>query len=247
MKESAIGLNQLSKQNRDRSNRLSSTRLRRMKKLFTRQTATLAFALFLPLLVAPASQVLAQQTANEAAQSDDIQGNQDADWVTALGLTPDQIVSIRAIRRQNRLELQTARQRLAQARRALDEAIYSDDTSDDLVNQRTREVVEAQASEVRLRARTELGIRRVLTPQQLGTFRTIRQQRMREALMKPRMENPNSQRPLRNRRLENGINLSSPRNRSLERPGEGGQGGRNSNPVLGPRQRRDGLPRRIRP
>jgi len=217
-----------------------------MKKLFTRQTATIALTLFMFLLAAPASQVFAQ-TAGEAAQGDTVQGSPDADWVTALGLTPDQIGSIRAIRRQNRLELQTARQRLAQARRALDEAIYSDDTNDALIEQRTREVGEAQTAEVRLRARTELGIRRVLTPQQLGTFRTIRQQRFREALMKGRPENANPQRPLRNRRLENGINLSSPRNRSLERPGRGRQGGRNSNPVLGPRQRRDGLPRRIRP
>ena len=217
-----------------------------MKKLFTRQTATIALTLFLFLLIAPASQVFAQ-TADEAAQGDAMQGGQDADWVAALSLTPDQIGSIRAIRRQNRLEMQTARQRLAQARRALDEAIYSDETSDDLVNQRTREVVEAQASEVRVRARTELGIRRVLTPQQLGTFRMIRQQRIREALMKGRPENGNQQRPLRNRRLENGINLSSPRNRSLEQPGGGGQGGNNSNPALGPRQRRNAIPRRIRP
>ena len=231
---------------RERSNLLKATRLRRMKKLFTRPIATISFTLLLLLLIAPASRVFAQTT-GEAAQGDTVQGSPDADWVTALGLTPEQMGSIRAIRRQNRLELQTARQRLSQARRSLDEAIYSDDTNDALIEQRTREVGEAQASEVRLRAKTELGIRRVLTPQQLSTFRTIRQQRIREAIMNPRMGNSNSQRPLRNRRLENGINLSSPRGRSMERPGGGGQGNRNSIPALGPRQRRDDLPRRIRP
>ncbi len=217
-----------------------------MKKLFTRQTAAIALTLFLFLLSASASQVLAQ-TPDEAAPADAVQGNQDANWVTALGLTPDQVGRIRAIRQQNRVEWQTARQRLNQAQRALDEAIYSDETSEALVEQRTREVAEAQAAEVRLRARTELGIRRVLTPQQLGTFRMIRQERIREAQLKRRMENGNPERPLRNRRLQNGINLSAPRPALEGRPGGGGQGGRSSNPALTPRQRRAGLLRRIRP
>jgi Spy/CpxP family protein refolding chaperone len=214
-----------------------------MKKLLTRQTATMALTLFLFLL--SASQVIAQ-TPDEAAPADATQGNQDANWVTALGLTPDQVARIRTIRQENRLEWQTARQRLNQAQRALEEAIYSDDASEALVEQRTREVAEAQAAEVRLRARTELGIRRVLTPQQLSTFRLIRRERIREAQLKRRMENGKQQRPQGNRRLQNGINLSNPRPALGERPGGGGQGGRNPNTLLGPRQRR-GLPRRIRP
>lgn len=217
-----------------------------MKKLLTGQTAAIALTLLLFLLAASASQVLAQ-TPDESLPADAAQGNQDANWVTVLGLSPEQVARIRAIRQQNRVEWQTARQRLAQTQRALDEAIYSDDASEAIIEQRTREVAEAQAVEVRLRARTELGIRRVLTPQQLGTFRTIRQQRIREAQMKRRMENGNQQRPLRNRRLQNGINLSAPRDRALDRPGGEGQGGRSANPVLAPRPRRDGLPRRIRP
>jgi Spy/CpxP family protein refolding chaperone len=217
-----------------------------MKKLFTKQTAAMALTLFLSLFAASASQVFAQ-TGDETSPADNVQGNTDANWVTALGLTPDQVARIRTIRQLNRLERQIAQQRLHQAQRALDEAIYSDDASEAVVEQRTREVAEAQAAEVRLRARTELGIRRVLTPQQLSTFRTIRQERIREAQLKRRMENGNPQRPLGNRRLQNGINLSRPRDRSIEPPAGGRQGGRNPNPLLGPRQRRDGLPRRIRP
>lgn len=209
-----------------------------MKKLLTRQTAVIAMTLFIFLLTASASQALAQ-TVDEAAPVEDAQGNQDANWITALGLTPDQVARIRAIRQQNRVERQVTQQRLNQARRALDEAIYSDEASEALVEQWTREVAEAQAAEVRLRARTELGIRRVLTPAQLNTFRTIRMERIREAQMKRRMENAN--RP-GGRRMGNGINLGAPRDPSLGRPG-----GPNPNPVLGPRQRRDGLPRRIRP
>jgi hypothetical protein len=99
-----------------------------------------------------------------------------------------------------------------------------------------------------MRATTELNIRRVLTPEQLNAFRSIRQERIRAAQLKRRQENGNLQGPLRNQRLENGINSPSPRERDESRPlGGGGQGGRNANPTLGPRERRGGLPKRIRP
>jgi Spy/CpxP family protein refolding chaperone len=217
-----------------------------MKKVFTKRATTMATMLFLLFFAASVSQVLAQ-TGDEAVPADAAQGNQDANWVTVLDLTPDQVARIRAIRQQNRLEWQTAKQRVNQAQRALDQAIYSDDASEAVIEQRAREVAEAQAAEVRLRARTELGIRRVLTPEQLNTFRTIRQQRIREAQMNRRLENANKQRPLGNRRLENGINPPPIRDRSEAQPGGGGQGGRVLNPALGPRQRRGGFPRRIRP
>jgi hypothetical protein len=65
--------------------------------------------------------------------------------------------------------------------------------------------------------------------------------------LKRRQENGNLQGPLRNQRLENGINSATPRERDEGRPGGGAQGGRNVNPTLGPRERRGGLPKRIRP
>ena len=211
-----------------------------MKKIFTRHTAAIVIPLLLLLLIASASQTFAQ-TPDEAAQPDAAQGNQDANWATILNLTPDQVAKIRAIRQQNRFDWQAAKQRVNQAQRALDQAIYSDDANDDEIEQRARDVAEAQAAEVRLRARTELSIRRVLTPQQLNTFRTVRQERIRAAQMKRRMENANGLRPLGNRRLQNAINPSSPVDRAKGSPDAG------RNPLLGPRPRRGGLPRRIRP
>ena len=187
------------------------------------------------------------QTADETQQAETGQGQRDANWATALGLTPDQIARIRAIRQQNRADRQMARQRLNEAQRALDEAIYSDEVNENLIEQRAREVAEAQADDVRWRALTELSIRRVLTPQQLDTFRTIRQQRIREAQIKRRMENANPQRRLRNRRLENGLESPLIRDRSEVQPAGGGQGGRILNPLPGTRQRRGQWPRRIRP
>jgi Spy/CpxP family protein refolding chaperone len=218
-----------------------------MREIFTKQRAATVGVLFILLLAVSARQVLAQNPA-ESPQGDQVQGAQDSDWRTALNLTSDQMAKIRAIREQNKVEGQSVRRRVNQAQRALDQAIYSDNVSEAEVDQRARELAEAQAAEVRMRATTELNIRRVLTPEQLNTFRTIRQERIRQAQIKRRLENGNSQGPLRNRRLENGINQSTaPRNGDESRPAGAGQGGRNPNPALGPGSRRGVLPRRIRP
>jgi Spy/CpxP family protein refolding chaperone len=211
-----------------------------MKKLLTRQAAAV-MTLFLLLLCVSTSQVLAQN-ADEAPQAEAGRGDRDANWASALGLTPDQVTRIRAIRQENRFEWQAARQRVNQAQRALDQAIYSDDADEAVIEQRAREVAEAQAVEVRLRARTELSIRRVLTPEQLNTFRTLRQQRIRASQLRRRLEG----RPLRNRQLGIGENQASPLDRNAGRPAGGGQRGRDADSLLGPRRRRGGL-RRIRP
>jgi Spy/CpxP family protein refolding chaperone len=147
-----------------------------MKRLLTRHAATV---LALCLLAIAATHGASAQTPDDTPEVEEI--NQESNWRTLLNLTPDQLGRIRAIRRANRGEWQAARLRLRQARLALDQAIYSDDASEAVVEQRAREVAEAHAAEVRLRAQMELGIRRVLTPEQLETFRTIREQRLRAA------------------------------------------------------------------
>jgi Spy/CpxP family protein refolding chaperone len=216
-----------------------------MKNLLTGQRATIATMLFILLLAISSSEALAQNP-GDAPQGDQAQAGQDGDWRTALNLTPEQMAKIRAIREQNRTEGQPIRRRVNQAQRALDQAIYSDNVNEAEIEQRARELAEAQAAEVRMRAMTELNIRRVLTPEQLNVFRTIRQERLRAAQVKRRQENGNLQGPLRNQRRENGINSASPRLRDEGRA-IGGQGDRNLNPTLGPRERRGGFPKRIRP
>jgi Spy/CpxP family protein refolding chaperone len=91
----------------------------------------------------------------------------------ALNLTPEQRVQIKAIRRETEPQGRSLGMRLQQARRALDEAIYADSPDEKVVEGRVREVGAAQAAVMRLRALTELKIRRVLSPEQLDAFRQL--------------------------------------------------------------------------
>jgi Spy/CpxP family protein refolding chaperone len=96
-----------------------------------------------------------------------------------LNLTPEQFAQLREIRRQSDADARALGRRLRLARRALDEAIYADALDETVVEGRAREVAGAQAALVRLRAQTEMRVRRVLTPEQLQTFRQLRQRARR--------------------------------------------------------------------
>jgi Spy/CpxP family protein refolding chaperone len=122
-----------------------------------------------------------QQQQNDSAASNgardgDAAGGRRVDPLRALNLSPDQLREIRAIREQNREEWRAVRLRLAEAHRALDEAIYADQINEALIEERAREVGAAQAAVARMRAITELKIRRVMTPEQLHTLRAMREQ-----------------------------------------------------------------------
>lgn len=97
-----------------------------------------------------------------------------------LNLTPEQVRQLREIRMQNEVEARGLARRLHETRRALDEAIYADSLDEALIEQRTREVETAQAALVKLRASTELKVRRTLTPEQLQTFKALRQEARRQ-------------------------------------------------------------------
>jgi Spy/CpxP family protein refolding chaperone len=202
-----------------------------MKRLFTKRMAATVTMLFIILFAVSSSQEARAQNPAETPQNEQAQENPDTGWRNQLNLTPDQVTKIRTILEQNKTERQAARRRVNQAQRALDQAIYSDTANQAEITQRTHELSEAQTAEVRLRAATELNISRVLTPEQLNKFRAIRQAKVREAVIKRRQENGNQQKPLNNKRLENGVNQQTPEER------------RNERRLL----RRNGLPRKIRP
>lgn len=102
-----------------------------------------------------------------------------------LELTTEQIEKIRNINRVNRPLIRAAQQRLQRANRALDEAIYSDSLDENLIEQRVKEVQAAQAELLRLRIKTEVELRKVLTPEQLQKFRQLRQNRLRNKVLLP--------------------------------------------------------------
>lgn len=115
--------------------------------------------------------------------------------VQRLNLTPEQRRQLRQIRTQGEPEARELTRRVRLARRALDEAIYSDAAQDALVEQRSRELAAAQAALVRLRAATELKVRRVLTAEQLQTFRELRRQAARQQLLQRRLRGARRQQP----------------------------------------------------
>jgi len=102
-------------------------------------------------------------------------GPQGPDLIEQLRLTPEQRERIRAIREQSKSERMTVNQRLRESNLALEEALDSDNLDENLVEQRIREVSAAQASQLRMRIHNEVQIRRVLNPDQIATWRLLRQ------------------------------------------------------------------------
>lgn len=160
--------------------------------------AVSTLALFLLLLIFCPAQVFAQEEGAPQGQADARPPNPDNDLVRQLSLTPDQIEKVKAIREQNREVRRQIVQRVREAQIALDRAIYVENADEALVEQRARELAEAQAAQVRLQAMSALRIRRILTPAQLETFRALRQRAETERRNR-RLQEKDDARPLRGR------------------------------------------------
>jgi|SRR4051812_24975187 Spy/CpxP family protein refolding chaperone len=98
------------------------------------------------------------------------------DPIAQLNLTPEQRQQIRAIREQNKEERALVNRRLRETKLALEQALDADTPNESLIEQRAREAGEAESASIRLRALTESRIRRVLTVEQVKTFRALRAQ-----------------------------------------------------------------------
>ncbi len=114
-----------------------------------------------------------------------------------LDLTQEQIREIRTINQSNRQDLRAAQMKVGEARRNLDQAIYSEKADEATVKQRLKEFQDAQAEIARIRAFTEFSIRKILTPEQLIRFRELRQ-RFEQMRRERQQENQN---PLRMRQM----------------------------------------------
>lgn len=165
-----------------------------------RKFAFVAPALLLAALFLPACVVgVRAQDGDATAQTPEVRrevearrrggGAGAAGLFRALNLSPEQRAQIAAIRRETEPQGRLLGARLRQARRALDEAIYSANPDERVVEERARELAAAQAAVVRLRTFTELKIRRVLSPEQLNTFRRLQRQPRR----RPNQPSPQQQ------------------------------------------------------
>lgn len=132
----------------------------------------------------PPSQEQSRRAQNEAAGPD---------LVRALNLSLEQRAEIGRIRREVASQTRAANLRVRRARLALEEAVYGAAADEALIEQRAAEVADAEAARIRLRAQTELRIRRLLTPEQLNAFRELRtralarrQRRQNRRLSRPR-------------------------------------------------------------
>ena len=132
------------------------------------------------------------------------------DPVRELNLSPEQREKIRALREQTRDERAAINQRLRATNRALEEVLDSDNPNEAVIEERLRDVAQAQAASMRMRVLTEFRIRQVLTPEQLTTLRTLRQN-ARSARRGPDWNNPGGERrqgedrPRRPRNQGNGL------------------------------------------
>lgn len=109
-----------------------------------------------------------------------------------LGLTREQIQQIRRINQERKPIMQEAQQRWRISNRNLDEAIYSDTTTDEEVKELMKEAQLAQAELLKARTLTEYMVRKVLTPEQLTKFRQLRERVMKRMNQKNE-NNPNNQ------------------------------------------------------
>jgi len=128
-----------------------------------------------------------------------------------LDLNPQQVQQIRRINAEKRPLLREAQNRLREANRNLDQAIYADNSNENDIQARIREAQKAQAEVIRIRSMNELAVRRILTGDQLVKFRdfrerfmtnkTNRQNQRRNRQMELRRRSPDAPtRILRNRR-----------------------------------------------
>lgn len=97
-----------------------------------------------------------------------------------LQLSPEQLRKIRVLNAGMRPRMRDAQVAFLTARRELDEAIYADELNEDELRLKVRAVNEAQAEVNRLRAFSEVAVRKILSPEQLVRFRQLRQRFARQ-------------------------------------------------------------------
>ena len=147
------------------------------------------------------------------------------DPIRELNLTAEQREQIRTIREQNRAERATINQRVRETNRALEEALDSDSPDQSVLEQRIQEVSAAQAEAMRMRIKTEVKIRQVLTNEQRIMLKEMRRnvhqlrdRRRGDGVLDRQRRLEERQQRLERRR--NQVRPASPGNENQQRPQE---------------------------
>jgi Spy/CpxP family protein refolding chaperone len=110
----------------------------------------------------------------DAPKSESRRSQRRPNLLQELGLTPEQTKQIRQLNVERKPLQQQAQQRVREAMRNLDQAIYADTVNEAEIQNLLKELQTAQAEMARLRATSELEVRKILTPEQLVKFRDLR-------------------------------------------------------------------------
>ncbi|HQZ98276.1 MAG TPA: hypothetical protein PLP21_18295 [Pyrinomonadaceae bacterium] len=131
--------------------------------------------LFLALAFIPTSAALAQETTPTPPPAADKSVDFRTNALRQLGLSREQLQRIRVLNQERKPIMDAAQMRLRQANRALDEIIYADNASEPDFQARLKDFQLAQAEVAKIRFLNELGVRRILTQDQLIRFRRLRE------------------------------------------------------------------------
>lgn len=115
-----------------------------------------------------------EEIPTDAPKSETRSGGRRPNLLRELGLSVEQTQRIRQLNADRKPLHQQAQQRFREAMRNLDQAIYADTVNEAEVQTRLKEVQAAQAEIARIRATSELEVRKILTPDQLVKFRELR-------------------------------------------------------------------------
>jgi Spy/CpxP family protein refolding chaperone len=150
----------------------------------------------------------------EAQSTETLPTNRNTDDpIRQLNLSAEQREKIRSITEENREQRQRINRQLREAQFALEQSLDADNPSEEIVEQRIRDLAQAHAAQIRMRAMQELKIRSVLTPDQVSIWRhlRVRNQNLRRRLNNADRGVRESQRNLPGRR--NGLDPFTPRER----------------------------------
>ncbi len=157
----------------------------------------LFFIFEMVILVAAISEVSAQDGGQPPPPGNQFNANRRPNLLEALGLSKEQVKQLRQLNVSLQPQLRQSEFNLREAKQSLDEAVYGDESSDAMIQERLQSFQTAQAEVAKIRTMMETSIRKVLTREQLFKFRQLRQQ------FAQRQPNPN--------KMQNPINRPQPR------------------------------------